>query len=309
MSTVEDLTARVASLSGIVPDAHTGVSDHMMHGQKVKITWKNGEVYNFYLGTFNVLAPEWVWYQNGRKPDGSPLPGWYSLSGQQGLEKTPLADEANAEKRKTAILKLIVQFFTNLGEHDSGFLCLQEFPLSWIDDLKAMNPFLSICASDREEPWCVCVFVNMKYRNKIETKLSMIVQIEVDEKRFSISCSHLDFNTEANHLEFKTLLGGSHPLFVVGDYNIPCAPLSDLAKNSGSTQTLTEFINQAVPSNQGLQYVIAQNELGYTNFNCRKNCALETNFDHFDNILAIHSGNCLVEFTPVKMPKEGEWWK
>jgi hypothetical protein len=231
------------------------------------------------------------------------------LSGQQGLEKTPLAEEANAEKRKAAILKLIVQFFTNRAENEPGFLCLQEFPLSWVNDLQEMNPWLTIIKSDRDEPWCVCVFVNMKYRFKTETKHSMNVQIEVDERQFSLSCSHLDFNTEENHLEFKTLLGGAFPLFVVGDYNIPCAPISDVAKNSGSTQTLTEFINQAVPSVQGLQYVIAQSELGYTNFNCRKNCALETNVDHFDNILAIHAGNCLVEFTPVKIPKEGEWWK
>lgn len=314
MTTVEKLTKVVKRQSkALVAADHTGVSDHLMHIQKV--TLKTGSATaKFYLGTFNVLAQEWVWYQSGKKPDGSPTPSWYNLEGQQGLENTPLADESLAQQRKDAIVSMIVKFFERSWH--PAVLCLQECDFSIVKEVSKSVPSLTVQYDSHGSPGKVTMSRNAGALGPADynTGFVMCTLIEPEEfgRNIVIANVHLDFNTNTNEKEMEELkaFAKHRPLFVVGDYNIPCMPISDRAKNDGSTKTLTEFVNEIVCGRLGWKYALAEHIIGYTNFNCRKNCVDPAkNADHFDNILFLHAGDYDVEFIPSYAPDEGVWWK
>lgn len=305
--TVERLTQIVESTSAMPPSLHFGPSDHLFHAQRVRT-----RELDFILATFNVLAQQWVWYQSGKKPDGSPTPSWYNLDGQQGLENTELANEKNAELRENEIVRIICEFL-EVQTGNNVFLCLQECSPELrkriVDNL---GDEYNTSLLEGNAPGCVIVS-NMPFKDILVTPLTRLVRVDLAETEWvAIACAHLDFNTEKNKAEFKWLKEQvkDQPLFVAGDYNIPCMPISESAKNDGSTQTLSEFINFYLCGELGWKYSIAQHWRGYTNFNCRKNCADPTrNADHFDNILFLHCGGHVVDFTPQFFQDLKIWWK
>lgn len=307
MATVEQLTERVKLLAGTPAAEHTGVSDHLMHVQEAELALETG-VYKVVLATFNVLAQKYVWYQNGKKPDGSPTPSWFKLEDQQGLENTPLADETLAKQRNDTVVSMIVQFFV---QHARAILCLQECDFSIIEEVEKSVPSIHVQFDAGGSPGKVTLSHGVGASALPSSdNLVMCSLVDIGVKIVIVN-GHLGFKTASNHASFRALKEryATDFVFVLGDYNIQCMPISETTKNEGSTQTLSEFINNVVCLELGWKYALAIHELGYTNFNCRKNCAdPKNNADHFDNILFLHPGGCDVKFTPITAPYAGTWW-
>jgi hypothetical protein len=237
------------------------------------------------------------------------------LQDMAGLWNCPMADESLAQQRKNAIVSTIIQFFDSTANLPA-VLCLQECDFPIVDEVKKSVPSLTIQYDSYGTPGKVTM---SRHAGALEpaqynTKLVMGTFIEPDEfgRQILIANVHLSFKTLDNEREFEELKAFAkyHPIFVVGDYNIQCMPISEKAKNEGCTKTLTQFVNEVVCDRLGWRYALAEHILGYTNFNCRMNCADPSkNADHFDNILFLHTGDYEISFLPIEAPNAGQWWK
>lgn len=311
---VEALTANVAQQQNHLASEFTGVSDHLMHIQELEIKTKNGSS-KFVIGTFNVLAQIWVWYQNGRPAGGGPPPDWYNLADQQGFENCPMANEAYAPQRRVAVVGMISEFLHAFRE-EPAVLCLQECSLEIVEDIKAAFPDVEVHVEPRAtNSHLVTVFRNIKPVNGAlmeERCLASPLQLQGLDELLWLVNGHLEFNTSKNEATFTALSQklGKQPLLIVGDYNIPTMPISDRAKAEGCTKTLSEFVNEVVVGKLNWKYDIACHYEHYTHWNCRKNCAdPSSNVDHFDNILFLHDGSYESEFTALRGPDPGQWWE
>ena len=315
LMSVEKLTEFVTQQQWRNTKDYTGVSDHQMHVQLMTIQRQDSPVVKVLLGTFNVLAEVHMWWQTGVRTDDKPLPSWYKLSDQPGLENTPLANPNNTGRRREAIVRMIEEFFG----HDKSYpavLCLQECSREIVDEVRARIPGLDIIEQFYEvnsRLVTLCQAVG-SFGGTIHDASAIITPIEPNNfDRIYIANCHLDFATAKNEAFFdnlKRLFRFDQPILVIGDYNIPAMPISDKAKNEGSTKTISEMINRHLVGKHHYRYDIACHIDGFTNWNCRMNCVdPDANADHMDNILLLHDGSCDVTFTPLSTPDPGDWWK
>jgi hypothetical protein len=318
MTTVEKLTRVVKHQSHTQPADHTGVSDHLMHIEEIVLKQGENEL-RFILGTWNVLAQKFMWYHSGKKPDGSPTPDWYKFENMTGLSVCQLADENLAEQRRRAVVAKICNFFLQQEASDVTVLCLQECEFSIAEEVCKEIVGITAQFDTKGSPGKVTLTRNVKAFSPLgmETTLLMCTILGPASAEdpgigpIFIANGHLAFKTEQNEKEFQDLkaFANDRPTFVAGDFNIQCMPLSESAKNEGSTKTLKEFVNEVVCAKLGWKYFLAEHELGYTNFNCRGNCAdPKRSADHFDNILLLHDGSFQARFIPLDAPSEGVWW-
>ena len=315
MATVEELTTVVEGVSGTQPSNHTGVSDHLMHIEEIELK-RDGVKFKFILGTWNILAQKFMWYHSGKKADGSPTPDWYKFENMTGLSVCPLADENLAPQRRRAIVGKICEFFYKQPANAVTVLCLQECEFSIAEDVCKEIQGITAQFDTKGSPGKVTLSRQAKAAcpEGAESTLMMYTVLSVSPEfgEVVIANSHLAFKTTQNVKEFEDLkaFAKDRPTFVAGDFNIQCMPLSESAKNEGSTKTLTEFINEVVCAKLGWKYVLGEHELGFTNFNCRGNCADPTrSADHFDNILFLHDGSYESSFNPLEAHDEESWWR
>lgn len=312
---VEELTALVAEQQWRRPKDFDGVSDHLIHLQLVRLQRQDSSTVYFLAGTFNVLAEIHMWWQNGIRTDGKPVPEWYNIDNQQGLQRQPLSDPNNKERRRDAIISLIQTTF-NRNPNLPAVLCLQECSREIAFAIRNSMPELDVIEQFSEtDSRLVTICRKMgTFGGSIFASRAIMTPVELgDFGRFYIVNCHLEFATAKNEMffdELKRLFRFDQPLLVMGDFNIPAMPISDKAKNEGSTKTIAEMVNQHLVGKHHFRYAIARHPQGFTNWNCRMNCAdPEANADHMDNILFLHDGSCAVTFEPRAAPDPGRWWE
>lgn len=305
---VEELEQIVRAHRHENPKQFTGVSDHLMHAQNVTI-----ESGTFSLATFNVLAEKYKWHINGVQ-DWRGAPDQFNLKDMQGLESQPLAKSQHEFSRKSAIIRMVVRFFENSKTHT--ILCLQECD-------RLLRNLLQKILKDRPS----IRFIEHNESNKTVFNLTLfrgfssieqihpgeIMRVQVDgETRFNLVNFHGPFKTVDTLNELSNILDRTwrlFPIFIVGNYNVQVMPLSERAKNEGSTITLIELVNSFFAQRQ-LKCEFAAHRAGWTNWNSRKNCIdPEMNTDHFDNIMMAHCGDKTVAFSPIKYKPEKLWWE
>jgi hypothetical protein len=305
----DELTEQVAKQQFRKPTDYLGVSDHKIHAQNVKLRIE-GEEIEFTLATFNVLAQRHVWHQSGQRSTGKKVPSWFQLKDAQGLEFQPLSREWHSVRRKTAIYNMISDFLA--ANKGPVILCLQECDPSLLDYIEK-NLEATCVKQSGAKCFNVTLFCDV---NTVRTLLPgdvMTVRITPESKKFNLVNFYGAFSTAANEKFFneRSYIFGRVPTFIVGDYSIQCMPLSDQAKNEGSTKTLQEFTASYFEERYGKICDFACHHSGWTSWNYRKNCAdREKNVEHFDNILCVHDDPVSVQYTPIKcriIPKI--WWE
>ena len=285
MLTAKALTELVAQAK---PDraAYCGVSDHMPHVQQISYKRQT-----FVLGTFNVLNPAFMYYQNGVPPPGESLPKQFRLEDQRGLEHLPSSQPERQTEREAIILNAILDF---MKKTERTVLCLQECWSGLTNGLLLQKESIGFevivgCPIYEKSYNVTLVSKQLEYTVVNNTKKSITIELG----SMAISNVHLEFSSIATLALLKKLLqepAGAEHHWVVGDFNVQTQPLSPaLIYEQVNTATLCD-VAQNIMYETKREPWFAVHPRRWTNWNNRANCSRhEQNAEHFDNLMLVSS--------------------
>ena len=307
------LALRMRMLNDFVkPSEFKGISDHLPHAQ----AWLFGD-FRLELLTFNVLNPKWMCYCNMIPP--LPWPDM-KVEEQFGLEKAPFCQPENAERRFDLLAITILSFIHDSvesmppGKQFGVVITLQECWPALAKALQEKTPerltkgarvelhtATGVDPTTKENFALTLVITNVPFATVAVEYAStdvVITKLSIDTKtEISLINVHLSFNT-IKSLDLMTNVinkADSAVIVVAGDWNVQVRNISPATIEEGSSMRLDEYLEHLYAdlvlkvSNRSYRGTSFQSEIGWTNWNVRKNVApTESNsFDHFDNILVL----------------------
>lgn len=278
--------------ASVNPASVTPLSDH----RPLKCRFRYEEDM-YHVMTWNILSESAVCYLTGDFGE-NPVPSWWSLDSQMGLENNVGFKREHYTKRRLKIQEFIYQFLNDQDNRDDYMICcLQE---CWWDVYFCLVMFLqprgfTIHRTHEDGKKYFNVVIVRHGRSNKSVAFHYSVQSGLALQYFSIRNLaffnlHGSFNggknVDAIERALECGLHNDSAFVLIGDTNMQVRPLSSFAVNDGGMQmdTFMNTISKIFTHKMSKWLYLTMSPDRYTNFSPLKNVDQHENSDHQDVI-------------------------